>query len=193
MEAVSKNIIHEGARLKQIVRDKKMKILAFAETAGFSNQIAHYYFRKEAIKRATLLEFCTLLGISLEEFYAWNHPRKLSPSLPDFHHGQRLGALIEEKGLNKTKLSERMGLSRRALYNLLEKAVFTPEQLKKVCQVMEITQKEFYGSWQTDDGGEDMQEVDSWKDKYYRLLEDHNKALVEIARLKEQLQQGPVK
>lgn len=188
MEAVSKNIIHEGARLKQIVRDKKMKIVAFAEMAKFSNQIAHYYFRKEAIKRATLLEFCTLLSISLEEFYGWSNPRKQPPPSNDFHHGQRLGTLIEEKGLNKTKLADRMGLSRRALYNLLDKATFTPEQLKKICQVLEITQKEFSGSNQVNDGGEEMQEVESWKDKYYKLLEDHNKALVELSRLKEILQ-----
>ncbi|WP_394338028.1 helix-turn-helix domain-containing protein [Chitinophaga lutea] len=189
MESVSKNIIHEGARLKQIVRDKRMKILDFAELAGFSNQIAHYYFRKEAIKRATLLEFCTLLGISLDEFYTWSNPRR-TPLQPvsDFHYGQRLNELIEEKGLNKTKLAERMGLSRRALYNLLDKAAFTGDQLKKICQVLDVGMKEFMGSSQLEDGGVDM-DLESWKDKYYKLLEDHNRALVEIARLKEELQE----
>ncbi len=190
MESVSKNIIHEGARLKQIVRDKGMKILDFAERADFSNQIAHYYFRQEAIKRSTLLEFCTLLSISLDEFYSWNHPRKvLVPENSDLHHGRRLDELIREKGLNKTRLAKRMGLSRRALYNLLEKETFTPEQLRKVCQILEISQKEFLGGSLEDDGTE-MQEVESWKDKYYKLLEDHNKLLMENARLKEQLQSG---
>lgn len=188
MESVSKNIIHEGARLKQIVRDKRMKILDFAELADFSNQIAHYYFRKEAIKRSTLLEFCTLLGISLDEFYNWSNPRRpaLQPA-SDFHYGQRLNELIEEKGLNKTKLAERMGLSRRALYNLLDKAVFSTEQLKKICQVLEVGQKEFLGHSNVEDGGIDLSDVESWKDKYYKLLEDHNKVLVEMARLQEEL------
>lgn len=190
MEAVSKNIIHEGARLKQIVRDKRMKILEFAELADFSNQIAHYYFRKEAIKRSTLLEFCTLLGISLDEFYNWSHPRRV-PMQPvtDFHHGRRLNELIEEKGLNKTKLAERMSLSRRALYNLLDKSAFTAEQLKKMCQVLDVSLKEFMGGNSVvEDAGVDM-DIESWKDKYYKLLEDHNKALVEIARLKEELRE----
>lgn len=167
-----------------------MKILAFADIAGFSNQIAHYYFRQEAIKRATLLEFCTLLGITLEEFYAWSNPRKPVPAANDFHHGQRLGTLIDEKGLNKTKLAERMGLSRRALYNLLDKAAFTPEQLKKVCLALDMTQKEFLGNARVNDGGDPLQEVESWKDRYYKLLEDHNKVLIELSRLKEQLQSG---
>ena len=191
MESVSKNIIHEGARLKQIVRDKRMKILEFAELADFSNQIAHYYFRKEAIKRSTLLEFCTLLGISLDEFYNWSNPRRV-PLQPvtDFHYGQRLNELIEEKGLNKTKLAERMGLSRRALYNLLDKSAFTAEQLKKICLVLDVTQKEFLGgSGVVEDAGVDT-DIESWKDKYYKLLEDYNKALVEIARLKEQQERG---
>lgn len=188
MESVSKNIIHEGARLKQIVRDKRMKILEFAELADFSNQIAHYYFRKEAIKRATLLEFCTLLGISLEEFYNWSGSRRppLQP-VADLHYGRRLNELIEEKGLNKTKLAERMGLSRRALYNLLKKTTFTTDQLKKICQVLEMSQREFLGS-SLEDGGADVSDVESWKDKYLKLLEDYNKALVEISRLREQVQ-----
>ncbi|RPD40240.1 helix-turn-helix transcriptional regulator [Chitinophaga barathri] len=186
MEVIPKNIIHEGARLKQIVRDKHIKILDFAKRAGFSNQIAHYYFRKEAIKRATLLEFCTLLGISLDEFYAWTHPRRV-PSQPvsDLHQGHRLDELIEEKGLNKTRLADRMNLSRRALYNLIEKPQFTPEQLKKVCQVLEITAKEFLGTNHVEDNPE-VPELESWKDKYYKLLEEYNKALVEISRLRGQ-------
>ncbi len=186
MESVSKNIIHEGARLKQIVRDKGMKILDFARQAGFSNQIAHYYFRKEAIKRSTLLEFCTMLGISLDEFYGWTHPRRALPQpAQEQHHGRRLDEMIEEKGLNKTRLANRMALSRRALYNLLEKPVFTPDQLKKVCQVLEISQKEFVGGNNVEDGGAELVETESWKDKYYKLLEDYNLALLELARLRE--------
>ncbi|MGX5818325.1 helix-turn-helix domain-containing protein [Chitinophaga lutea] len=188
MEAVSKNIIHEGARLKQIVRDKRMKILEFAEKAGFSNQIAHYYFRKEAIKRSTLLEFCGMLGISLEEFYTWSPTRKPPPpASSDLHQGRRLNELIEEKGLNKTKLADRMGLSRRALYNLLEKPEFAAEQLRRVCQVLEMSPREFLGQPDLEDGGA-APELESWKEKYYKLLEDHNRLLVELARLKEQLQ-----
>lgn len=186
MEIIPKNIIHEGARLKQIVRDKHIKILDFAKKAGFSNQIAHYYFRKEAIKRGTLLEFCTLLGISLDEFYAWTHPRRtIAQPVSDLHQGHRLDELIQEKGLNKTRLAGRMNLSRRALYNLIEKPRFTPEQLKKVCQVLEISAREFLGGGQVEDDPE-QPEVESWKDKYYKLLEEYNKALVEISRLRGQ-------
>lgn len=187
MEVIPKNIIHEGARLKQIVRDKHIKILDFAKKAGFSNQIAHYYFRKEAIKRNTLLEFCTLLGISLDEFYAWAHPRRntgLPPS--EEHHGRRLDELIGEKGLNKTRLAGRMGLSRRALYNLMEKPRFTAEQLKKVCQALDISAREFAGNVNQVEDEPEEQVIESWKDKYYKLLEEYNKALLEISRLRGQ-------
>lgn len=169
-----------------------MKILDFARQAGFSNQIAHYYFRKEAIKRSTLLEFCTMLGISLDEFYAWTHPRRALPQpAQDLHHGRRLDEMIEEKGLNKTRLANRMTLSRRALYNLLEKPVFTQEQLKKVCQVLEISQKEFVGGHSSDETGAEMADAETWKNKYYKLLEDFNVALLELARLRELVSANP--
>ncbi len=92
-------------------------------------------------------------------------------------------SLSRKKG--SIRPANRMALSRRALYNLLEKPVFTPDQIKKVCQVLEISQKEFVGNVGVDDGGTEYTDVESWKDKYYKLLEDYNQALLELARLRE--------
>lgn len=186
MEQLSKNIIHEGKRLKQIVRDKRIKILAFAKMADFSNQIAHYYFKEESIKRSKLTELCTVLGITLEEFYNWEHIPKASQRPTEVHHGQRLNELIGEKGLNKTRLAERMEISRRALYNLVEKATFTPAQMKAVCQVLDMTPKEFINGQVVEEPGNNYQVTDVWKEKYYQLLEQHNQLLLELAKLKGQ-------
>src|SRR6185312_15356722 len=117
-------LIHMGQRLKQILKQKKIKIVDFADMAGFTNQIAHYHLRKSDMKRSTLEKFCELINISPEEFYEWNsvavsNGEKTGDNLV-VHHGSRLMELIGERGLNKTRLAKRLGMSRRTMYNLFE-------------------------------------------------------------------------
>ncbi len=47
-------LIHMGQRLKQILKQRKIKIVDFADMAGFTNQIAHYHLRKSDMKRSTV-------------------------------------------------------------------------------------------------------------------------------------------
>lgn len=193
MPAYPENIINEGVRLREILEDQQIKIVDFARKAGFTNQIAHYYLRKSEIKRSTLERFCTLLGITLEEFYQWNNHRnplkKYSPIEieEEFHHGRRLQKLIQQKGLNKSRLAARLQISRRALYNLLERKSIELSQLEKICEALSISLEEFLHDSHVSEATMHYQQDSKWKDKYYQLLEDHNKVLKEMAALKEKL------
>ncbi|WP_295126645.1 helix-turn-helix domain-containing protein [uncultured Chitinophaga sp.] len=173
MNVDQKNIINEGARLKQVLKDKAIKVIDFAKRAGFSNQIAHYYLRQESIKRTTLVGFCEVLGISLEQFYSWNQVIKIDAE--DLHQGKRLATLIDQKGINKTKLAERIRLSRRALYNLLELETLSAEQLRKVLSGLDMTVNEFLNPGGFYDAGVEYNEAFNWREKYYGSLEDYKK------------------
>ena len=83
-----------GQRLKQILKQKKIKIVDFADLAGFTNQIAHYHLRKSDMKRSTLEKFCEIISISPDEFYEWNSVSVRNGEKPAtstvIHHGTRL-------------------------------------------------------------------------------------------------------
>lgn len=173
MNVVHKNIINEGARLRLILKDKGIKVIDFARLAGFSNQNAHNYLKQGDIKRATLTEFCKHINITLDQFYNWNQEIKTDPF--EAHQGKRLAALIEMKGVNKTKLAERVGLSRRALYNQLERETLTDEQLKRILPGLQMTLSEFLNPQSTYDPGLELAQVQTWREKYYGCLEDYKK------------------
>jgi transcriptional regulator with XRE-family HTH domain len=160
--------------------------------AGFTNQIAHYHLRKSDMKRATLERFCTLIGITPEEFFNWNNRVVVKTGKGQVtavvHHGQRFTELIEEKGLNKSKLARRLDMSRRTMYNLFEKAVFDPVELETVTKALEITETAFLHPHAVEDTRTaDSEEMLALREKYYKLLEDYNQLLKQHNALKETL------
>jgi len=185
-------LIHMGQRLKQILKQRKIKIVDFARMAGFTNQIAHYHLRKSDMKRSTLERFCALVGISAEEFYQWNNMVVVKGGKGQVttvaHHGQRFTELIEEKGLNKSKLARRLDMSRRTMYNLFDKALFEPGEMEVVTKALEVTETAFLHPNTVEDvRAADSDELLSMREKYYRLLEDYNQLLKQHNALKETL------
>lgn len=183
-------LIHMGQRLKQILKQKKIKIVDFAYMAGFTNQIAHYHLRKSDMKRSTLEKFCNLIGITTEEFYDWNSTVLVNKGdTVTIHHGQRLSSIIAEKGLNKSRLAKRLDMSRRTMYNLFEKEVFAPEELLLVVNALEMTQENFLNPGLFDEPKRvDHDELLAAREKYYKLLEEHNQLLKNHAALKDALE-----
>nr|WP_148707314.1 helix-turn-helix transcriptional regulator [Chitinophaga skermanii] len=160
-----------------------MKLLEFARLAGFTNQVAHYYFREENIKRETLKEFCVKLHISLPEFYDWTGVPK--PIGTPFHAGKRLNELISEKNFKVVKFAEKMGISRRALYNMFERSNFDSELVQRVSDALGITPDEFLQTNPQNQVSEDGEpHLIDWREKYYELLEIHTKILREYADYK---------
>jgi transcriptional regulator with XRE-family HTH domain len=189
---MQQGLIHMGQRLKQILKQRKIKIVDFARMAGFTNQIAHYHLRKSDMKRSTLERFCALMGITPEEFYHWNNMVVVKGGKGQVttvaHHGQRFTELIEEKGLNKSKLARRLDMSRRTMYNLFEKILFEPAEMEIVTKALEITEAAFlHPNTAEDPRAADSDEMLAMREKYYRLLEDYNQLLKQHNALKDTL------
>ncbi|MVT07295.1 helix-turn-helix domain-containing protein [Chitinophaga tropicalis] len=188
-------LIHMGQRLKQILKQKKIKIVDFADMAGFTNQIAHYHLRKSDMKRSTLEKFCEIISITPDEFYEWNNVPSLNGEKPGepivIHHGGRLMELVGERGLNKTRLAKRLGMSRRTMYNLFEKEAFNAEELDRVVRALEMTITGFLNPGALEEARlADNDEMMVLREKYYKLLEEHNLLLKNFASLKEGLEQA---
>lgn len=178
-----------GQRLKQVLKQKKIKIVDFARMAGFTNQIAHYHLRKSDMKRSTLERFCALIGITPEEFYSWNNnvvKTGKGEMTTVAHHGRRFSELIEEKGLNKSKLARRLNMSRRTMYNLFEKETFDRLEMETITKALEIAESNFLHPNSVEEIRiADSDEMLALREKYYKLLEDYNQLLKHHNVLKE--------
>jgi transcriptional regulator with XRE-family HTH domain len=178
-----------GDRLKQILRQKKIKVIDFAEMAGFTNQIAHYHLRKSDMKRSTMERFCELIGITPEEFMRWNIASTADGEV--VHHGRRMQEIISVKGLNKSKLAARLNVSRRTMYNFFEKEFFPPDDLERVARGLDISVNGFLNPGMIEEGMKytDNEELMTLREKYYKLLEENNHLLRENLAQKEELMQ----
>lgn len=183
------SLIHMGHRLKQILKQKKIKIVDFATMAGFTNQIAHYHLRKSDMKRATMERFCALIGITPEEFMRWNGAMQLVNG-KSIHHGERLQHIIAEKGLNKSKLAGRLDMSRRTMYNLFEKESFSPDELDRVAKGLDMSVDGFLNPGIVQEArNTDSEEMMLLREKYYKQLEEYTQLLKSHAALKDELLQ----
>jgi transcriptional regulator with XRE-family HTH domain len=176
-----------GHRLKQILKQKKIKIVDFATMAGFTNQIAHYHLRKSDMKRATMERFCALIGITPDEFMRWNGGMQLADG-KNIHHGERLQGVIAEKGLNKSKLASRLNMSRRTMYNLFEKEHFSSEELERVARGLDMSVEAFLNPGAVQESRTtDSEEMMILREKYYKQLEEYTLLLKSHAALKDEI------
>ncbi|RBL93666.1 helix-turn-helix domain-containing protein [Chitinophaga flava] len=181
------SLIHMGQRLKQILKQKKIKIIDFAKMAGFTNQIAHYHLRNSDMKRVNLERFCQLIEITPDEFIRWNGSTQLANG-KNIHHGNRLQDLIAEKGLNKSKLAERLNMSRRTMYNVFEKETFSPDELDRVARGLDMTTEAFLNPGTIQETRQtESEEMMVLREKYYKILEEHNQLLKNYAAIKDDM------
>lgn len=174
-----------GKRLKQILNDKHIKIVDFAKQAGFTNQIAHYYLRKKDIKRATLERFCKVIGITVQDFMQWEGSVQ-----PDgvLHYGQRFRQLVNERGINKTRIADLLGITRREAATLSDKVIFSESEMETVLKGLNISIEHFLNPDVLDDAPQPPRDQ-QLRERYYRLLEDHTSLLKELASYKEEVRQ----
>ncbi|PUZ20505.1 Cro/C1-type HTH DNA-binding domain-containing protein [Chitinophaga costaii] len=171
-----------GKQLKYILNDKRIKIVDFAAMAGFTNQIAHYYLRKKEIKRATLERFCQLIGITVQDFMEWSGVQYQEGTL---HYGRRFRTLIVEKGINKTRLATLLKMTRKEAAALDQKPVFSETELDAVLKGLNISREYFLNPMLVEDAPPPREH--QMRERYYRLLEEHNWLLKEVADYKEQV------
>ncbi|WP_167013740.1 helix-turn-helix transcriptional regulator [Chitinophaga sp. Cy-1792] len=181
------SLIHMGERLKQILKQRKIKVIDFAKKAGFTNQIAHYHLRKSEMKRANLDRFCTIIGITTEEFMRWNGAQLISLD-KNLHHGRRLQTIIQDKGLNRSRLADRMEMSRRTMYNLFDKEIFSPGELERTARALDMSLDAFLNPGTVAEArNTETEEIMLQREKYYKLLEDHNELLRLYNHLKDEV------
>ncbi|RAJ10549.1 hypothetical protein LX64_00153 [Chitinophaga skermanii] len=131
--------VHEGILLRRLITKRNMTVKDFSLLVGFAYQSAHYYLRKEFIKRSKLQEFLYLLNCDEEEFYSLQDDNyQYTP-----HHGQRLLSLLSEYGINKTRFAINLKIKRSALYALFQEETFDYNMLTNVCSLLGITPHQF--------------------------------------------------
>ena len=64
--------IHEGARLRRVLRRKEVVILQYAKQVNMSPQGLYRYFWQGSIKKSKLASLLAAVPVSQEEFYHWS-------------------------------------------------------------------------------------------------------------------------
>ena len=105
------------------------------------------------------------------------------------HRGEIVERVVRNSGIPLTRIAVRMGKSRRWVYNAFETSDLSIDLILEFGKILhydfsqDIPQMRNTKSMVSDlpiTYGEDNTEY--WKDKYYRLLEEHNELLKEISK-----------
>lgn len=104
------------------------------------------------------------------------------------HRGEIVEKVVRSSGIPLSRVAARMGKSRRWIYNAFETADLSLDFVLEFGRILhydfseEIPQIAGHRSNFTDKPltyGE--QSVDYWKEKYYKLLEEHNELLKQLS------------
>ena len=118
-----------GKTVKDVVKDM-----------GFTNYAhLYYYYPQERIKKPTLEKFCSVLSITIDDFYNG----ELIKSGPDgagvsFHQGKNLQSAITNQPITDTAFAEKMGLSRKTLYTYYKQAQIKEDIITKAAKILKI-------------------------------------------------------
>jgi predicted transcriptional regulator len=105
------------------------------------------------------------------------------------HKGEIIKKAVLESGFSITRLANRLGKSRRTVYNLFDRQQVPMDLILEIGKIInhdfisEIKDLKKYktGILETEEN-EEGYSIDYWKDKYYQLLEAHNEILKELTR-----------
>lgn len=117
------------------------------------------------------------------------------------HRGEIVQKAVRESGISVVKLAERIGMSRRNVYNLFENDKLNWDVIKKVGKVIhhdfrkefeELNQETMMTmvgdleapSYKKYDHTMFMEELNYWKTKCIELLEQNNQLLLELGELR---------
>ena len=113
------------------------------------------------------------------------------PYKPMQHKGEIIRKSVIDSGYSITKLAEKLGKSRRTLYNIFENPDVTMDLILEIGRIINHDfAKEIKDLKKYSQGvpiaieSEPVYGADFWKDKYYRLLETYNDLLKELVRKK---------
>jgi len=107
------------------------------------------------------------------------------------HKGEIIKKAVIESGYSITKLAEKLGKSRRTVYNIFEKDQIPMDLILEIGRIInhdftrEIKDLKKYSSGVSlSEEQETIYDISYWKNKYYELMETHLEVLKELAKKK---------
>jgi plasmid maintenance system antidote protein VapI len=101
------------------------------------------------------------------------------------HRGEIIENAVRQSGVSITKLAQRLGKSRRTMYNIFHDRDVPTELIFDISKIINYDfGKEFYTYGQNFLPSHKLseQDADYWKNKYLRLLEEHNELLKKFSK-----------
>ena len=132
--------VHAGARLRRILRQKRIVILHYAKKTGLTPQRLYRYFSLSSIKREKLEILLGAIPVTLEDFCNWNSLEGNS-----WHHGELLQLYLAKQKIKDKQLAALLLLPMGEVHEWLDTAVFTYAQLQQLHQQLELPAGYFMG------------------------------------------------
>ena len=119
--------VHAGARLRRILRQKKIVILHYAKKAGITPQGLYPYFSQPVIKRKKLEILLNAVPITLTDFYHWN-----SLDENTLHQGELLLLYLAQHKIKIRHVADQLQLTESKLYDWFDCNSFSDAQLQQL-------------------------------------------------------------
>lgn len=110
---------HHGKIFKDLVKASGVPAKTVALQLGISGPQVFLLFKRNEIKRPTLLAICEYFKVDINRFSPQGS--KDAPSAEKRHQGAVLASLVSERGISQTRLAEALNVTRKSLYNYLRK------------------------------------------------------------------------
>ncbi|MFP5470047.1 MAG: helix-turn-helix domain-containing protein [Bacteroidia bacterium] len=103
------------------------------------------------------------------------------------HRGEIIEKAVRQSGISITKLAQRLGKSRRTIYNIFQDKDVPVDLIVEISRIINYNfEKEIHNFAQKGRHFYEVQTTDAdyWKNKYLNLLEEHNELLKKFAKKK---------
>jgi predicted transcriptional regulator len=100
------------------------------------------------------------------------------------HRGEIIEKAVRQSGVSITKLAQRLGKSRRTIYNIFQDRDVPVELISEISKIINYDfgkEIHIYGQNFSPSHKHSEQDADYWKNKYLCLLEEHNELLKKIS------------
>ncbi|WP_160714589.1 hypothetical protein [Chitinophaga solisilvae] len=121
--------IHEGARLRRILRQKNIIILQYAKQTGLTPPGLYRYFNQPVIKARKLDTLLAAIPLTKNDFYHWDSLENLP-----LHQGELLLLYFAQQKLSLRGVAASLEITVPELYDWLDTDRFSPEQLTQLYQ-----------------------------------------------------------
>ena len=175
--------IHQGQRLKECIKDNKIKAIDLVNDMQLSNyQHLYYYYNSKEIKSDTLEKFLKYLNISKDKFFktdsindeTTNVVNEDKPVYKSYHQGKNLKAIITAKHINVTSLCYQLNISRPTLYKYFDERELPLSVLLEMAHIIEVPVARIKGIGQSEK---------SFEKDIYLQLEALNNKVAELTKL----------